>query len=216
MPATQMPIKWAKDGGGRFSPITYTASIRNNDGTPIGGFAQEELFTEPFDPQASYAVDETCMYQDNMYKFTAVKSAGEWDPTKVQKITVASEFARVDGDISTINQNLAELLSFSGDRVSFTSSTTYSYTGKSVTIPARKTALIFVNALYANNKPLEVSLCTSATAASTEVVSGAVGHYGAHVCYLTKPNTTTTYYIWAKYDGVGSNMIDINYLLINA
>jgi len=150
------------------------------------------------------------------------------DGTPVSYVTYTNSIFKSDGtplgdsmdaymdEVDEISQNLTELLAYSGDRVSFTSSTTYSYTGKSVTIPAGKTAIIFVNALYANNKPLEVSLCTSATAASTEVVSGAVGHYGAHVCYLTKPNTTTTYYIWAKYDGVGTNSFDINYLLINA
>ena len=76
-----------------------------NDDTPIlagmqGWFDKtdkiEDNLGDKFSTDKVYAVDNYCIYEDELYKFTADKEAGEWDATKVKPTNVSKEFQTVN------------------------------------------------------------------------------------------------------------------------
>ena len=90
----------------------------------------------------------------------------------------------------------------------FTSSSTTSYTGVSITIPAGKSFAIRADAQYNTKEPKEIYLVRSDSSiaekfrimAGGEVGSCSVSGYAA---------ANITLYVWAKYGGAGSNTIGL-------
>lgn len=98
----------------------------------------------------------------------------------------------------------------------FTSSTTMAYTGVSFELPANKSAIITVTAVYAANKPNMVTVNTSSTNINAQILSGTYINKGTQASgiLVNKTNATKTYYVWAEYAGAGANMIEVHGITI--
>lgn len=96
---------------------------------------------------------------------------------------------------------------------SITTSTTLTYTGVSVTIPAGKEFAILVKATYRNNEPLEIALSTSNSAIRTyNTVARSDSASTISFAGYTDASYigSLTLYVWAKYASSGSNDIDVS------
>lgn len=77
--------------------------------------SKEVLVSDAFSESTSYTAGQFCIYNNKLYKFTANKTAGAWDSTKVTE-------TRVDNEITSINTSLAKIynLGSSGESNDFT------------------------------------------------------------------------------------------------
>lgn len=92
---------------------------------------------------------------------------------------------------------------------SFTSSTSFAYTGTSVTIPANSFYALTFKVVYNHAKPTEIGVSTSSSTYS-EVASNKVGHHHASVSYQGKTGTSaTSFYVWATYPSANQNNVSI-------
>lgn len=92
--------------------------------------------------------------------------------------------------------------------ITFTSSTSWFYTGASVTIPAYCYYFIWGQAIYANNGPTRVALSTTST--PTAGWAQAISYYGAqgyagYVSMCGYTSSAITLYLHAVYNGASSN-----------
>ena len=75
-----------------------------------GGSASADIIAVEFNAASTYAAGDYVIYDDTLYKFTASKSAGAWDSTKVESTIVADELTdKADKVTSATNNNLAAL-----------------------------------------------------------------------------------------------------------
>ncbi len=127
----------------------------------------------------------------------------------------------IDGTCSKIDTRLSDIedkLYIVKDMYmykAFTSSTSLAYTGASIDFPANSMCSISVQAIWNHGAPKAIALSTSSTtlSASTTEAIGDADQYGFGNVRLTLNKRFTeanTYYVWAKYDGVGSNPIIVN------
>ena len=116
-----------------------------------------------------------------------------------------------DGNItcSTVNSHTVPSVKFGYTRHTFTSSTTLSYTGKSVTCPTGKRMIVRAYFRYVNNGPQQVLASLQSTTYGnyySEVLDHKNGQIGGCLNFML--NSGETAYYWAKYAGAGTNYID--------
>ena len=118
--------------------------------------------------------------------------------------------SKIDTRLSDIEDKLYTFTRFS-DTVHFTSQTTLFYTGASITFPANSYCGITALAVYEHSKPTAFYLSTSSTQLDS-LIEGNKGFTGVgetiFINYNFYTTTARTYYFWASYSGVGSNIID--------
>jgi len=90
----------------------------------------------------------------------------------------------------------------------FTSSTTFAYTGVSITIPANSFYSLKFRADYNNARPTEIGVSTSSST-YTEVVSSLVGHHDAIISLNGSTSSATSFYVWATYPSANNNRATI-------
>ena len=91
----------------------------------------------------------------------------------------------------------------------FTSKTTESYTGLSVTIPANAYYSITARTLWSNGKPDWVGISVSDTVNRQTVAEG-TAPYAAATCTISgKTKEEKTFYVWAKYSNEAENKAEI-------
>lgn len=69
---------------------------------PAGEGGNDRLISDAFSEEKAYAVGDYAIYENVLYKFTAAKTAGAWDATKVQAVTVAGELNSLNGNLDKI------------------------------------------------------------------------------------------------------------------
>lgn len=110
---------------------------------------------------------------------------------------------------ATINGHTVPSVAFGYTRRTFTSSTTLSYTGKSVTCPTGKKMIVRAYFRYVNNGPQQVLASLNSTTYGgyySEVLDHKNGGIGGCLNFVL--NSGETAYYWAKYSGAGTNYID--------
>jgi hypothetical protein len=90
---------------------------------------------------------------------------------------------------------------------SFTSSTTYSYTGKSVTCPIGHTYIVRARCSYSNSAPQEIGASNSSTASDFYRTYARTDKACEIIFVLTEGESA---YIWTKYASAASNTIRIS------
>lgn len=71
----------------------------------LPGVNYKELGYEAFSPFKAYTIDQVVVFGGGLYKFTANKSAGIWDASKVEATTVADSAGDAEIDDSTVSPN---------------------------------------------------------------------------------------------------------------
>lgn len=56
--------------------------------------------SDEFSTGATYAAGDYCIYENTLYKFTAAKSAGAWDGSKVAATQIVDELSQLNGKIA--------------------------------------------------------------------------------------------------------------------
>ena len=67
---------------------------QNNGAIYLTDGVVPEKIANAFDSSASYAVGDLCIYNNALYRFTATKTAGAWDSTKITVTTLDAEKMR--------------------------------------------------------------------------------------------------------------------------
>lgn len=76
--------------------------------------ARGMISTDVFSTAASYAAGDYCIYNNALYKFTAAKSAGAWDTSKVAVTAIASELSALNSSIDISDQIVVKQEGVSG------------------------------------------------------------------------------------------------------
>ena len=98
----------------------------------------------------------------------------------------------------------------------FKSTTEYSYSGLSITIPKGVSAVLQAEAWYANGKPLGITITNSAEEYNSSTMINQTEKDPCVVTYLHRPDVKdVTYYIWTKYERAADNSVRINSLLFS-
>ena len=95
----------------------------------------------------------------------------------------------------------------------YTSSTSWFYTGASITIPKYSIFGICAEAIYSYSRPTGTAIASSSTNFNNSyVISSDFGTYGTGVSWTGYTGgSNMTYYIWAKYLSAASNYVDYSY-----
>ena len=120
------------------------------------------LIGDVFSTTKSYSTGDYCIYNNVLYLFTADKSAGTWDASKVAATLVGTELSKVNSRIPV------EIL----EQISFPESTSLTKTGISVVIPAKSFYAVTVMILYSNTSPSRVVIESGSTALGMNNGSG--------------------------------------------
>ena len=98
----------------------------------------------------------------------------------------------------------------------FKSTTEYSYSGLSITIPKGVSAVFQAEAKYGDSKPLGIAITNSAENYNNSTLINQMETYPCVVIYLHSPDVKdVTYYIWSKYERAADNSVCINSLLFS-
>lgn len=76
--------------------------------------ARGMISTDVFSTAASYAAGDYCIYNNALYKFTAAKSAGAWDTSKVAVTAIASELSALNSRIDSAEEVLSTKITSAG------------------------------------------------------------------------------------------------------
>lgn len=58
--------------------------------------------SDAFSEEKTYAVGDYAIYENTLYRFTAEKTAGVWNPTVAEAVTVAGELDKLNGNMPKI------------------------------------------------------------------------------------------------------------------
>lgn len=58
--------------------------------------------SDAFSEEKTYAVGDYAIYENTLYRFTAEKTAGVWNPTVAEAVTVAGELDKLNGNLPKI------------------------------------------------------------------------------------------------------------------
>lgn len=146
-------------------------------------------------------------------------SSGDWNKGRISilgdNIDIGKSSATVNL-IGTVKINNTDInTTYSKKPVSvyahntITTSTSLSYTGTSVTIPANCFYSLTFKAVFNNSKPQLIGVSTSSST-YREIVSNAAGQHFASVSYSNKTGSSAeTFYVWAQYPSANQNNIGI-------
>ena len=142
----------------------------------------------------------------------SVSSGKVWSSEKVSS-EISDVQDQVDtntDDISTLNSAIDNFFDVVQTVQSFAAATSLSYTGKSITIPAKSFYSLMFNISYSNSLPQEICLSKSPTDVNPYNVFGR----SSTALYLPLSgytgNTPLTIYVWAKYATAATNNLYIN------
>ncbi len=79
-----MDIEKISVGGNEYDVCDATARAMNSD---------------EFSTAASYTAGDYCIYNNTLYKFTAAKSAGAWDSSKVAATQIGDELSQLNSNL---------------------------------------------------------------------------------------------------------------------
>lgn len=101
--------------------LIYRWDAGSEEYVQVGGSESkaENMISDAFSTSKAYAVGDYAIYENTLYKFTSVKTAGAWDATKVQAVTVAGELNSLSEDLASANTQIDEL---NVNKVSYTQS----------------------------------------------------------------------------------------------
>ena len=109
------------------------------------------------------------------------------------------------------NQDVLSGATTVSDSGSVSNTTTFSYTGKSVTIPANKVYVITANCFFTNAVPVAIGIVNSPTSQYGVLSSGVYGAITAScTCCGKTGNSPQTFYLWAKYESASNNNCNIS------
>lgn len=113
-----------------------------------------------------------------------------------------------------ITSKLNSKVVFTQKDENFKSTTEYSYSGLSITIPPNASAVFQVKARYANSRPLGVAITNSAEEYSDRTLINRTEGNPCLLTHLHRPDVKdVTYYIWTKYEQAANNSVCIDSLL---
>lgn len=108
-----IPIKqlnYDETTGGKASlfPITVPKAVIRSDGKNLEDILTDlsGSMSDAFSEEATYAVGDYCIYQDQLYKFIAEKQVGVWDESKVGRTTIEAELKSLVNQVSELNSGL--------------------------------------------------------------------------------------------------------------
>lgn len=136
-----------------------------NNGEPIfykDEFTQKMVSEDKFSESKAYAIGDYCIYDNTLYKFTASKTAGAWNASVVEAVTIT-------GELSELNSNLFDVNYISGVVQYTTASWTTGTGGFSYTIP--KSGWYFLRSTFSG-----VSGGMTSAQFQLKVGTGAVGY----------------------------------------
>lgn len=112
------------------------------------------------------------------------------------------------GAISELNSKAFSIINLSKE---FTSTNgNYAYTGLSITVPEFTMCLISIVISWMHIRPTGFILSSSDSECSTKTMSFKFEGYPTVATCITEPeNTSRTYYVWAKCEGIGVNRASI-------
>ena len=94
----------------RYSAQSLTDAQKNQARVNVGTVASTSI-AEEFSTSKAYAVGDMVMYDSKLYKFKTAHSAGAWNNTQVDAISVDDELLNLRGDLNNnIGDALLELL----------------------------------------------------------------------------------------------------------
>lgn len=130
----------------------------------------------------------------------------KWVAKKLNEATISELETDNKTIIGAINALYGKGLATVYDKVNFTSTTEFFYTGLSVTIPKNTFAILTFGAGYASSKPSGVIISKSDNSYALSSIVAQTNIYPTYLNYIHFPtNTETTYYVWAKYDSAAQN-----------
>jgi len=105
--------------------------------------------------------------------------------------------------------NVQGITTVSSGNGSFSATTSWTYTGCSVNIPANCVYAIQGNAWYLASRPDAIAISTSDTNVNSQVSNG--GNNGAmgSCSYVGYTSMAFTAYLWAKYSANGINSVNL-------
>ena len=111
---------------------------------------------------------------------------------------------KIDTRLSTIEDKLYNLQDLSGGK-NFTASTSWSYTGISITFPAKSYCSVSLKAGYNHSAPLGIELCIDQAGTMCVAVSSNDELWNKATTFSSYYASSTTYYVLSKYSGNGSS-----------
>ena len=129
---------------------------------------------------------------------------------KDNSAAVTIDLSAATGNINctTINDHSVPKIAFSNRQCSFTSSTSLTYTGYSLTCPMGCRQLVRVWFRYVNSYPTQVAVSTSSTTCITSICYAYSNEANVLSCLTFMLVSGETVYYWAKYSGATANRID--------
>ena len=70
--------------------------------------------SDAFSEEKTYAVGDYAIYENTLYRFIAVKTAGAWNPAAAEAVTVAGELDKLNGNLTTMSANMTRMSIISG------------------------------------------------------------------------------------------------------
>lgn len=143
-------------------------------------------------------------------KLSPFSGIWNWMVSKLTNAVIANLQTNNKTVLGAINElNSKAVFTSIHNRVAFKSTTEYSYSGVSITIPKKAFAIFQVKAVYAKSRPVGIIISTSP---DTYIdACNKAESYPTITEYIHVPNNNdTTYYIWAKYLSIDDNIIDVS------
>lgn len=190
-----------------FTDTRVKQTLKNTE-----GYAYPILFSKiNANDSGDYAPDE--VYRNNSFRIMteadhsiATVSLHNKDNTR----TIALQGSNGNIECTTINSHAVPKITFENESFNFTSSTTLSYIGKSISCAEGHRKLVRAYFRYIYGAPTE-----TAVSRNSSVVGGyfseciAYGINGASVCLTFMLNGAETVYLFAKYSNATANRVDI-------
>lgn len=163
--------------------------------------------------KATPADNDTMMIYDaaaKANKLSPFSGIWNWIVGKLTNAVISNLQTSNKSVIGALNElNSKAVFTSIHNRVAFKSTTEYSYSGVSITIPKKAFAIFQVKAVYAKSRPVGIIISTSP---DTYIdTCNKAESYPAITEYIHVPNNNdTTYYIWTKYLSIADNIIDVS------
>lgn len=62
----------------------------------------QKTIGDAFSEEKTYSIGDYAIYENTLYRFTAAKTAGEWNPAAAEAVTVAGELDKLNGNLPKI------------------------------------------------------------------------------------------------------------------
>ena len=194
-----------KNSNLRFNPSTGALQANKLQGINSSGSTRVEFYND--------AEDRGRFYLYNASGSSQVEMTGDGSVyVKNASGTANIALTGSNGNINctTVNNHSVPKITFSNRQCPFTSSTSLTYTGYSLTCPVGCRQLVRVWFRYVNSYPTQVAVSTSSTTCITSICYAYSGEANILSCFTFMLVSGETVYYWAKYSGATANRIDEN------